>query len=266
MTSSGHAKPSLTSFLEALRTSGGLRFDYTIATQEADSEVSPPPRIEVTFSGPDAPLLLERNGELLHALESLAAAILRLEPDQAEQVSFDAEGFKAGRDAAMARLAEDAVATVQTSGKPYLFAPMNSRERRMLHLALVSSGLATASSGLGPRRFVVLYPAGHTPEPERFDRPSRPSGPNRKQGNFRQGRPDRNQSGYRSGGQARSAQPRPSRPEASGSPTIPSAAPSIEPQDPDSLGNRGEPNTTSAVDKPATDARLDSIRRAFRKR
>jgi spoIIIJ-associated protein len=38
---------------------------------------------------------------------------------------------------------------------------MTSRERRMLHLILTQSGLPTASSGEGPRRFVVLYPEGH---------------------------------------------------------------------------------------------------------
>ena len=38
---------------------------------------------------------------------------------------------------------------------------MNSRERRMLHLFLRDSGLRTASSGEGPRRFVVLYPEGY---------------------------------------------------------------------------------------------------------
>ena len=35
---------------------------------------------------------------------------------------------------------------------------MTSHERRLLHLALLPSGLPTASSGENPRRFVVLYP------------------------------------------------------------------------------------------------------------
>jgi spoIIIJ-associated protein len=48
---------------------------------------------------------------------------------------------------------------------------MNSRERRMLHLFLRDSGLQTASSGEGPRRFVVLYPEGYRIPPERpYDR------------------------------------------------------------------------------------------------
>ncbi len=38
---------------------------------------------------------------------------------------------------------------------------MTSRERRLLHMALVDSGLPTASTGEIPRRYVVLYPAGY---------------------------------------------------------------------------------------------------------
>jgi spoIIIJ-associated protein len=38
---------------------------------------------------------------------------------------------------------------------------MSSRERRMLHMFLKDSGLQTASSGEGSRRFVVLYPEGY---------------------------------------------------------------------------------------------------------
>ena len=245
MTPLGPAKPSLTSFLEALRTSGGLRFEYSIRTREADTSTAQPPLTEVILSGADVPLLLERNGELLHAIESLAAAMLRLEPEQAEQLSFDADGFKAARLAAITRLAEQGIASVVSTGKPFLFAPMNSRERRLLHLALVPSGLATASSGLGPRRFVVLYPAGQTPEPERFDQPSRRPAPFRKQGSYR----NRNAPA-----------------------TAPKAQPTEAPRssfaepDPDSHGNRVDPAIPAPEDDAATRSRLDSIRRAFRKR
>ncbi|MGB9148079.1 MAG: R3H domain-containing nucleic acid-binding protein, partial [Acidobacteriaceae bacterium] len=45
---------------------------------------------------------------------------------------------------------------------PWAFAPMNSRERRMLHLAFREfDDLETASSGEGMTRHVVVYPKGH---------------------------------------------------------------------------------------------------------
>ena len=254
MTPSGPAKPSLTSFLEALRTAGGLRFEYEVRTRDEDADPARPALTEVLLSGPDTPLLLERNGELLHAIESLAAAILRLEPEQAEQLSFDANGFKAARSAAITQAAEAAVATVQATGRPFLFSPMNSRERRLLHLALVPSGLATASSGLGPRRFVVLYPAGQTPEPERFEPPTR------RPASFR------NQGGYK---------PRSAPGRFTAKPAIPPADERASPaaltthdeeKDPESHGNRVDASSGTPGDEVSTKSRLDSIRRAFRKR
>ena len=61
---------------------------------------------------------------------------------------------------AVAERVRAAVERVRLSGRPHPFPPMNSRERRMLHMLLSESGLPTASSGEGPGRFVVLYPKG----------------------------------------------------------------------------------------------------------
>jgi spoIIIJ-associated protein len=135
----------------------------------SDVSSSPPSdsniEVKIEFTGPDTPLLLSNNGELLHAIEHIAAKILRLEPEHHDRVSFDAEGFKATRDRNLLLSAEAAIQQVRATGKPHSFPPMTSRERRMLHLALANSGLPSASSGEGPRRFVVLYPEGYTPSP-----------------------------------------------------------------------------------------------------
>jgi spoIIIJ-associated protein len=127
-------------------------------------DTSSVPDIKVELTGPDTPLLLAHNGELLHAIEHIAAKILRLEPEDHDRISFDAEGFKAARDRNLRLSAEAAIQQVRATGRPFAFPPMTSRERRMLHLVLAQSGLPTASSGDGPRRFVVVYPEGHQPE------------------------------------------------------------------------------------------------------
>ena len=121
------------------------------------------PEITVELTGRDTPLLLERNGELLHAIEHIAAKILRLEPDEHDRISFDAEGFKATRNQELDMMAEMAIQKVRSTGRPFSFSPMSSRERRILHMALAKSGLPTASSGVGPGRFVVVYPEGLEP-------------------------------------------------------------------------------------------------------
>jgi spoIIIJ-associated protein len=133
------------------------------STQTSSSGTDP--QISVELSGPDTPLLLARNGELLLAIEHIAAKILRLEPEEHDRISFDADGFKATRNRELGVMAEMAIQKVRATGEPFAFSPMSSRERRILHLALAQSGLPTASSGEGPGRFVVLYPEGHEPGP-----------------------------------------------------------------------------------------------------
>jgi spoIIIJ-associated protein len=134
-------------------------------TGDSVSETKPvsTPEISVEFTGPDTPLLTARNGELLLAIEHIAAKLLRFEHEDHDRISFDAENFKALRQQELRLSAEAAVEKVRRTGQPHAFNPMSSRERRLLHLALAGSGLPTASSGLGPRRYVVLYPEGHAP-------------------------------------------------------------------------------------------------------
>ncbi len=118
--------------------------------------------LQVVFTGHDTPALTARNGELLYALEHVAAKTLRLEPDDHDRISFDADSFKANREKALRESAAKAVELVRSTGRPYSFPPMTSRERRLLHLELVDSGLPTMSSGEVPRRFVTLYPEKHS--------------------------------------------------------------------------------------------------------
>lgn len=148
-------------FLDTLLASSGLSLDFTILAGSAQAPHSP--EISVEFTGPDTPLLTTRNAELLHSIEHLAAKVLRLEPEQHDRISFDAENFKALRNAELELMAEAGADRVRSTRRPYAFPPMNSRERRLLHLALAASGLPTASSSDGPRRFVVAYPEGQQP-------------------------------------------------------------------------------------------------------
>ena len=166
------AKP-VEDLLDLFIKSLGLNLSYRILPPPTSAHLStaPTPELRYELSGPDAPLLTANNGELLHAVEHIAAKILNLEPEEHDRLSLDAEGFKQNRDLALQRAADAAIARVIETGRPYVFPPMTSRERRMLHLALQDSGLPTASSGEAPRRFVVLYPEAtkSLPTPARTD-------------------------------------------------------------------------------------------------
>lgn len=148
-------------FLKLLTTTGGLRlrFRITAGAGAADPDGLEDRLIYVEITGPDAELLTARDGELLRALEHVCAKTLKLQPDEHDRISFDADGFKAARNRELLKAAQAGIAAVRESGRPYSFDPMSSRERRMLHLALRDAeGMRTESSGEGPSRFVVLYP------------------------------------------------------------------------------------------------------------
>ena len=159
------AAQKIAGFLNTLNKLGGLRLKYRISASEGtpEGEGAAPRQISVELAGPDVPLVIQHNGELLRALETLAAQMLRLDHHEHDMVSFDAANFKALRAEELRLAAEAAAEKVRQTGVPYSFPPMNSRERRMLHLACRAlQGIETASVGEGSGRFLVVYPEGKT--------------------------------------------------------------------------------------------------------
>ena len=146
--------PRIESLLHSFVRSSGLKLTFKLSLHPGGV----PPALSAEFFGEDVVVLLARNAELLVALEHIAAKALRLEPENHDWVSFDAAGFKQQRERSIQRLAAKAVDYVRTTGKPYHLPPMNSRERRLLHLALAQSQLLVASEGEGGRRHVVVRP------------------------------------------------------------------------------------------------------------
>ena len=164
------AANQINSFLGPVVKHAGLKLKYRITVdppigEDRDWER---PEVLVEFAGPDAQLLLERGGELLRSLELLAMEMLRLSGNEHEKINFDCMGHRKARLEELRLSAGVAAEKVRQSGSPYTFAPMSSRERRMLHLALRDEqDLRTESEGEGSHRSVVLYPKDYktTPQP-----------------------------------------------------------------------------------------------------
>jgi spoIIIJ-associated protein len=69
---------------------------------------------------------------------------------------------------------------VKRTGAPFRFNPMNSRERRVIHIALRNeTAVRSESFGSGPARQVVLYPAGMASLPGPEGAPPRSAPPRR---------------------------------------------------------------------------------------
>jgi len=120
-------------------------------------------------------LLLANRAELLLALELVTQESLRLHSDDHSRISFDANDYRALRIEELRLSALTAAEKVKRTGTPFRFNPMNSRERRVIHIALRNeSDLRSESAGAGPFRHVVIYPAGMPSLPDVPPPPQRP--------------------------------------------------------------------------------------------
>jgi spoIIIJ-associated protein len=159
------AAQKIAGFLASLNKLGGLRLKYRITAGDGarDPQGLEARVIYVELGGSDVPLVTQHNGELLRALETIAVQMLRLDQREHDLVSFDAGNFKALRAQELRLQAETAADKVIRTGVPFAFPPMNSRERRLLHMSFRDiEGVETASSGEGLDRFLAVYPAGKT--------------------------------------------------------------------------------------------------------
>lgn len=152
--------PGLESFLAELFRAGRLDLRARVQPLSGQRPLGEESlEAEVQLDGRDAELLLEHRGELLLALEHIGLRWLRLEAPYRDRIRFDSQGYRAGRVAELRLAAEAAAARVRSSRAPFRFQPMDSRERRVVHLVLRDQpGVRTESEGVGETRAVVVYP------------------------------------------------------------------------------------------------------------
>jgi spoIIIJ-associated protein len=134
-----------------------LRYDVEPLSSEAPGSGSV--GVLVNFRGADLELLLQRNGELLFAMEYLATRWLGLDQQFHDHLRFDAGDFRAVRLEELKLSARVAAERVRESRQPFHFNSMPSRERRVIHLEISNMpGLRTESEGAGEKRHLVIYP------------------------------------------------------------------------------------------------------------
>ena len=177
--------PRIESFLRQIIANAGFELDFNVEAGEQSNSEFETPDLVVKFAGEDVDLILSNRAELLLALEHICQEALRMHSDDHSRIAFDANDYRALRIEELRMTAQVAAEKVKSSGQPFRFAPMNSRERRILHIALRNeTELRSESSGTGPFRGVVVYPAGmpSLPEvtqpafrPSRFGRPPEPA-------------------------------------------------------------------------------------------
>jgi spoIIIJ-associated protein len=171
------------SFLRTTLQTGGFRVNFDIGDVETTESDFETPDMVVKFNGPDVDMLLSNRAELLLALEHVTMEMLRMPSEDHSRISFDANDYRLLRLEELRLSATTAAEKVKRTGVPFRFNPMNSRERRVIHLSLRGeTAVRSESLGSGPTRQVIVYPAGMAslPEPPREAFPAgRSDGPRR---------------------------------------------------------------------------------------
>lgn len=111
----------------------------------------------VRVSGPGEALLLENGGEALRALEHLLQRAVA--GSERRRVQLTSARFRAERDAYLAARAAELAALVRSDGTPRETEPLNSYDRRIVHLALQAApDVRSFSVGEGSARRVTVAP------------------------------------------------------------------------------------------------------------
>ncbi len=152
---------ALQSFLADSVRAAGLELSVSVRAIPAETVgLEGHAEVIADLDGRDKEILLERNAEVLKAIEHLAFRALRLEPAFHEKIHVDCGGYRALRFEELRMTAKVAAERVESSRQPFRLNPMSSRERRIVHLALKDiPGIRTESIGMGEERQVVIHPA-----------------------------------------------------------------------------------------------------------
>jgi len=134
----------------------GLGVDATVVIEDGDEG-----GLIARISGEDVEAIIGRDGQVLDAVQLLAAqAVRRLEGGQRRGVLVDANGHRAKRADLLTRLALQAAEEALEHGEEIELEPMGALDRRTVHMALADrEGIETRSEGEEPRRRIVVVPA-----------------------------------------------------------------------------------------------------------
>ncbi len=130
------------------------------ATWSAPEDEQDEPSLLLDIIGDDLGLLIGRGGETLRNLQYILRLIIVRRIGKWINVIVDVEGYKQRRQNIVRQLARRVANRVMATGRVAHMDPMNSYERRIVHLELSKiEGITTKSSGEGKHRRVGVYPA-----------------------------------------------------------------------------------------------------------
>ena len=115
--------------------------------------------VQIQLDGPDRRLLVQKDGELISAMEFLLNRMARRTWPGAGRIQLSCQGQQKGRDDDLTELTKEVAQQVARTGNPKRLHPMNAYERRLVHLTIRGlNGLGSRSEGDGNVKRVCIFP------------------------------------------------------------------------------------------------------------
>ncbi len=112
--------------------------------------------LRISIRVPDAGLLIGVDGEILGSLEQILRLLIKKTGDQ-RRVILDINNYRLQKENYIREIAQKAGRQVMLTKKEVYLPPMNSYERRLVHLELsINPDIATESIGYEPERRVII--------------------------------------------------------------------------------------------------------------
>jgi spoIIIJ-associated protein len=142
-----------------------MDLDTDVSVREDDE------RVVLDVDGPDAGRAIGKKGQTLDALQFLVNKIVNRFPEGRRHVVVDSGDYRDRHDKSLVSMARREAKRAVDEGKVVTLAPMNARDRRVIHLSLAKlSGVTTESRGEGTQRRIQIIPARGRRDGRRRDR------------------------------------------------------------------------------------------------
>jgi spoIIIJ-associated protein len=121
------------------------------AEKYADEE-----RFVINLSGPDRMYILNRDAEALEALQYILNKIAYAKPSY-KKILLDSNGYRSQKEHQLIQLALSTAMKAKKQRRPQTLEPLNSYERRIIHMALADDKeVVTVSKGEGQAKRITI--------------------------------------------------------------------------------------------------------------
>ncbi len=131
--------------------------DHIMPGCEVSKSYEDKDEINLEIEGDNLGLIVGKHGETLNAIQYVTAMVYNNNIKSYKRVNVDAGGYRKRREEKIVEFSLKMANKVKNTGRRISLEPMNSYERRIVHIALQKiSGINTFSEGREPNRKIVI--------------------------------------------------------------------------------------------------------------